>query len=107
MTAILGDFGEANCGVCLHHQQIKLPATVNQQAATTKSQHWMPQTPQWPVPNPVFYFILFIFSIVVDLSSAMTTPAQNSKLQLKADSAQYFVWIVVLKVCLVTTSESD
>jgi hypothetical protein len=38
MTAILGDFWEANCDVCLHHQQIKLPATVNQQAATTKSQ---------------------------------------------------------------------
>ena len=61
MTAILGDFWEANCGVCLHHQQIKLPATVNQQAATTKSQHWMPQTPQWPVPNPVFLFYFIYF----------------------------------------------
>ena len=54
-----------------------------------------------------FIFILFIFSIVVDPSSAMTTPAHNSKLHLKADSAQYFVWIIVLEACLVTTSESD
>jgi hypothetical protein len=75
------------------------------QQSTSKQQqprakHKMPQTSQWPVPNPVFFiFILFIFSIVVDPSSAMTTPAHNSKLHLKADSAQYFVWIIVLEAC--------
>jgi hypothetical protein len=34
MTAILGDFWEANCGVCLHHQQIKLPASASQPASS-------------------------------------------------------------------------
>jgi hypothetical protein len=80
MIAIFGEFWKANCGVCA--STTSRSSCVQQSTSKQRqprAKHQMPQTPQWPVPNPVFYFILCIFSIlVVDLSSAMTTSAQKS-----------------------------